>query len=256
MKKLLSKNALALPLSLGILLGSPLSPATAGTVLGNGGALEITQQMNLVELLKIAYDTMQSVSVVKAQLENMERQGEQLIGENWGNTLSSLNKLSSVVRQGESLAYSLSSLDEVYRRKFPSFESYLTRQPSWDGSFYASKYQEWSQTNRDTIASAMAAVGLQAEQFGDEEATMMMLQEMSSSSVGRMQAIQAGNQIAAQQVRQIQKLRQLMMLHLQTQSNYQAWEADKEAMHAANRQHFFTTPPQTVVGDEPEVPWR
>jgi P-type conjugative transfer protein TrbJ len=216
--------------------------------MGNGGALEITQQMNLAELLKIAYDTMKSVSVVKAQLENMEQQGEQLIGEHWGSTFTSLTKLSQAVRQGESLAYSLSSIDEVYRRKFPSFESYLSRQPSWDGSFYTDKYNEWSQTNRDTIASAMAAVGMQSEEFVSEEVTMQLLQDMSSSSVGRMQAIQAGNQL--------QKLRQLMMLHLQTQSNYQAWQSDKESMQEAGREKFFSKPSQAIVGDEPEVPWR
>ena len=243
-------------LAVSLLMLVPTSPSYAGTVMGNGGALEITQQMNLAELLKIAYDTMKSVSVVKAQLENMQQQGEQLIGEHWGSTFTSLTKLSQAVRQGESLAYSLSSIDEVYRRKFPSFESYLSQQPSWDGSFYADKYNEWSQTNRDTIASAMAAVGMQAEDFVSEEVTMQLLQDMSSSSVGRMQTIQAGNQIAAQQVRQLQKLRQLMMLHLQTQSNYQAWQSDKESMQAAGREKFFTEPSRAVVGDEPEVPWR
>jgi P-type conjugative transfer protein TrbJ len=102
----------------------------------------------------------------------------------------------------------------------------------------------------------MAAVGMQSEEFVSEEVTMQLLQDMSSSSVGRMQAIQAGNQIAAQQVRQLQKLRQLMMLHLQTQSNYQAWQSDKESMHEAGREKFFSKPSQAIVGDEPEVPWR
>ena len=100
-------------LAVSLLMLVPTSPSYAGTVMGNGGALEITQQMNLAELLKIAYDTMKSVSVVKAQLENMQQQGEQLIGEQWGSTFTSLTKLSQAVRQGESLAYSLSSIDEV-----------------------------------------------------------------------------------------------------------------------------------------------
>jgi len=234
-----------------------LNPNMGGaSVFGNGGALETTQLLNLVELVKIALDTYQTSQKVQQQLEDMYIQGSQLTNADWGDTAQALQNLAQVVQQGQALAYSLSNNDETFREKFQTYEAYLTDRPDFDGSMFATKYRDWSTTNRDTIASSMASVGLQNEQYASEEATLQTLQMLSQNSVGRLQAIQAGNQIAAQQVRQIQKLRQLLMAQMQMQSTFMATQSDKEAVQTAQSEKYYNEPIDAQVGDETVGLWR
>ena len=62
---------------------------------------------------------------------------------------------------------------------------------------------------------------------------MRQLESMGNTAQGRMQAAQVGNQLAAQAVRQTQKLRQLQMMQIQMQANYYAQQQDRQAMQAA-----------------------
>ena len=79
---------------------------------------------------------------------------------------------------------------------------------------------------------------------------------MSQNSVGRLQAIQAGNQIAAQQVRQLQKLRQLMMTQMQMQSAFMATQSDKDAVQTAQSELYYGKPVDARVGNETAGLWR
>ncbi|EBS6671127.1 P-type conjugative transfer protein TrbJ, partial [Salmonella enterica subsp. enterica serovar Mbandaka] len=53
---------------------------------------------------------------------------------------------------------------------------------------------------------------------------------------GRMQAIQAGNEIASQNVQQLQKLRDLIATQINMQGNYMAQEQDRIQLDDALRQ--------------------
>ena len=53
--------------------------------------------------------------------------------------------------------------------------------------------------------------------------------------------------IAAQNVAQIQKLQQLVMMQLQMQADYLAMQQDKEAAHEANRVNLYTNWKSTQI---------
>ncbi len=102
-----------------------------------------------------------------------------------------------------------------------------------------------------TITSAMEAAKLQETQFSTEDQTMHQLERMGETAQGRQQAIQVGHQIAAQQVRQTQKLRALMMSQMQMQANFMAKEAnDQDVQTAEGKKYFDNSKSQTKVGDE------
>ena len=67
---------------------------------------------------------------------------------------------------------------------------------------------------------------------------------MALSADGRMQAIQVGNLISEQTVEQLMKLRQLMLVDLQSKQAFQAAQTQTEARgHAATEQFFnYVTP--------------
>jgi P-type conjugative transfer protein TrbJ len=215
----------------------------------SGFATEVTQLLNNAELIEMVAQQAEEIANQLRMIEDMVRNTLALPNHVWGDTLGRLARLAQVVRDGQALAYSLSNLDQEFRNRYKDYSFYLTRQLGTGD--LSSKYRQWSTETLDTVRVSLDAVHLQAEHFADEEATMQQLQRMSETAGGRMQAIQAGNQIAAQQVRQIQLLRQLMMTQMQMQGAYLAAQADRESLQGAQTELFFRTTPSTVVGDEP-----
>jgi P-type conjugative transfer protein TrbJ len=102
-----------------------------------------------------------------------------------------LNRLRSLVTQGEGIAFSMSNADDVLRQRFQSYGEFKSGLA--DGQTFSSSYEDWSTTNRDTIAGTLKAAGLTAEQFSSEEATMSSLRSMSESADGQMKALQVGH---------------------------------------------------------------
>ena len=63
-----------------------------------------------------------------------------------------------------------------------------------------------------------------------------------------MQALQAGNQITAQMLPQMQKLRQLVTSQMQMQGAYLAYVEEKESMQRAQMEKFYSRPPNAQHG--------
>ena len=173
-----------------------------------------------------------------AMVNDMSLQGRILSKYEWGKTSDDLRQLSNIVQRGEALAYSSSNMDATYRQKYRGYDAY-SRDRMGTGSTYSDQYSDWSKTNMDTIVSSMRAAKLQETQFSTEDQTMRTLEKMGETPEGRMQAIQIGNQIAAQQVRQNQKLRALIMAQMQMQASYMAHEANEKDVQKAKSEKFF-----------------
>jgi len=69
---------------------------------------------------------------------------------------------------------------------------------------------------------------------------------MSAGSPGSLQALQAGNMIASQQIDQLQKLRQLYMAQMQAQNSYMAGQAQNQADQTDAVQTFMNQGNGTV----------
>lgn len=219
--------------------GLSAGPVGAGSVAGFGGSTEITQLANNIELVN---SYLQQVDAYATQLRQYQTQIQQyqnmvqntlaLPQQVWGRVHDQLMGVANVVRQGQALAYSAANIGEQFENTFKGF-----RFPT--NFNYKAEYRKWSTTTLDSLKSALAGVKVQADNFADEEATLVRLRDLSSSSSGQLQAIQAGSQIAEQQVQQLQKLRQLMMLQLQSQNAYLAAQESKDASMKAAKADAF-----------------
>ena len=90
----------------------------------------------------------------------------------------------------------------------------------------------------DNARTAMQAAGVNTSTFEDENAMLDQLVSRSQSAVGRQQAIQAGNEIAAQNVQQLQKLRDLVATQITLQGNYMAQQNERQSVSDASEQQF------------------
>ncbi|MGB3391013.1 MAG: P-type conjugative transfer protein TrbJ [Pseudaminobacter sp.] len=244
----------------------PSAPAHAGVVTGQ--ATEWTQLLNNSELVGLVgqsaeqiQNQVQQITQLAEQIQNQIRIYEnmlqntlQLPNHVWGQVESDLAHLQGLVNQGQGIAFSMGNIDDVLKQRFQSFAEFQTGLAN--GESFSSSYQDWSDTNRDTIAATLRAAGFTAEQFGSEEATMSQLRSMSQSAVGQMQALQVGHQIAAQQVAQSQKLRGLVSQQMTMMATwYQSEQAARDLAQTRREEFFKSTAPSSSGGQMMEPRW-
>ena len=260
-----SSNWIIATMSAAIAL-SPIASARAGSA--TGAATEWTQLANnaqLIDLLKssgLQVDNQltqitQLAEQIQNQLkiyENMLQNTAQLPDHVWGQVESDLNRLRSIVDQGQSISFSMGNADDVLQQRFKSYADLKTNLPN--AETFSNTYQSWSDTNRDTIGSTLKAASLTANQFDTEEGTMSSLRSMSESADGQMKALQVGHQIASQQVSQMQKLRGLVSQQMMMMGTWlQTEQTDKDLAQARREEFFKSTAPSTSGGEKMKVEW-
>lgn len=171
------------------------------------------------------------------QYQNMVQQAASLPDSVWSNVTNDLQRLAQLQSQSRSISHTMGNLDERFRSSFSGYDTYL--QQMGQGNFDPStKYRQWADEGYDNARFAIRAAGMQASMFQSEDQVMQSLVNQSQSAQGRMQAIQVGNQIAAQQVQQMQKLRELIATQITMQANALALSTDEQAQNAAAYQQF------------------
>ena len=237
----------AIPLLVITLLSSS---AFAGSVGGTGGSTEVTQLANYAKLYEESVTLKSQLDQHLNMVRDMQTNSKSLTSFKWSSVADDLQRLSSIARAGQAMSYSAANQDSAYRNKYPGYGAYV-REQTGSSQQFSDRYEDWSKTNTATITSAMQAAQLQDSQFATEDATMHQLERMSQTALGRQQAIQVGHQIAGQEVRQLQKLRALIMAQMQMQANYMAKESNGRDVETAEGKKFFDkSKSRTRVGDE------
>ncbi|WP_164521345.1 P-type conjugative transfer protein TrbJ [Sphingomonas sp. ABOLF] len=219
-----SKIALAAAVALAPLtVGLSSSPASAQLAVIDVRAIaQMTQQ--------VAQQARQLQQQIQ-QYQNMVVNTATLPAQQWGQTMQAINQVNSLLQQAQSLSYQSGNIEQQIRSRYQGYGTYSSN--GMTSSDMAAKYRQWSDETNSSIGATMRALGLQNSQLADEEAVMRQLESMGNTAQGRMQAAQVGNQLAAQAVRQTQKLRQLQMMQMQMQANYYAQQQDLQAAQAA-----------------------
>ncbi|BBD41515.1 conjugal transfer protein TrbJ (plasmid) [Aminobacter sp. Y103A] len=261
-----SKVARATVIAAAMLSAALPLPAYAGGVTGQ--ATEWTQLANNAELVSLVGKSAEQVNNQITQISQLAEQIQnqlniynnllqntaQLPNHIWGQVESDLKSLQNIVAQGQGVAFSMGNIDDVLKQRFQSFSEMKSNLP--DGASFSTTYQNWSDTNRDTIAGTLKAANLTADQFSSEESTMSSLRSMSESADGQMKALQVGHQIAAQQVAQMQKLRGLVSQQMTIMGTwFQSEQAQKDLAQARREQFFSATERDIRSGQTMEPRW-
>jgi P-type conjugative transfer protein TrbJ len=213
-----------------LMAGATLDPPAAHAGVPGLFATEYTQLLNYVELVGSLEKQVEQVENQLSQIADMTKHGLTITDQLFGTVGSDIANLRQIVNTGQALSYTMSNMDGAFRVRFPGYST---------STNYGQSYQSWSQTSLDSTLGALSAAGLQNSQFDSDTALLQTLQQQSTSSVGRMQAIEVGNQIAENQAEQLMKLRQLMMADMQSKAAYQGSLVQAEATKQANSDAFF-----------------
>jgi P-type conjugative transfer protein TrbJ len=198
---------------------------------------EWTQLLNKAMMAKQLATQAQQLQNQISQYQNMVQNTNGVSQHLWGNAMGDLQKLGNLYQQSKALAYSAGNLDSQFAQRYQGYRTYSTSK--LDANSWQNKYNQWSQEASDNARYALKTANVQNSAMQNENALMQRLQGLSQTSQGRMEAMQIANMMAAQNIEQIQKLRQLMMSQLQMQANYYQLQQDKEdAMQAAHDRFF------------------
>jgi type IV secretion system protein TrbJ len=221
-----NKSAVALV----AVMATAISPSAAFAGVPGLFATEYTQLLNYAELIGQLEKQVSMVENQLTQISDMTKHGLIINDQLFGTVGSDIANLRQIVNTGQALSYTMGNMDSAFKVRFPGYQS---------STNYGQSYQTWSQTSLDSTLGALKAAGLQNSQFDSDAALLKTLQQQSTSSVGRMQALEVGNQIAENQAEQLMKLRQLMMADMQSKAAYQGSLVQAEATKQANSDKFF-----------------
>ena len=207
--------------------------AHAGVVAGL--ATEWTQIMNNVQLV-LQYE--QQVQQYATQLQQAQTQIAHL-EEAYKQTTAMVQGIGNGNFNFSAIANDLSALNGVLDDEFNArFPGYGNANPT----NYAAMYRNWYNTNLDTAHSALKVAGLQYSQLNNDAALVRTLQQQSQNSTTLLQTLQVGNSLAAQELAELEKLRQLMLTDITSKATYQAQQAASAQADGDMNNSFFTVP--------------
>ncbi|WP_345119148.1 P-type conjugative transfer protein TrbJ [Bartonella pachyuromydis] len=201
----------------------------------------VWNQMNqYIEAVNTQINTAKQLQTQLQQYKDMIKQGLSFSSPQFDGLQNTLQKLKQVYQDSQSISYNMDNLNSRFEQMFPGYESYLEN--SGKISSYKT-YRKWAERGLSNSRVAIEAAGINTSSFDNEDKLMQKLVDRSASAEGRMQAIQAGNEIAAQQVKQLQLLRDLVANNTTLQANYTANEVERNAKNEADLEKFFSERP-------------
>lgn len=196
------------------------------------------QMFEYAEAVNTQLNTAQQLATQIQQYQNMVTQGLSLPNSMFGSIAADLQSVANIYTKSQALGRQIQNMDSQFNTQFPGFESYLNQAANSAAVPARDRYQKWSEQGRDNVKAAMEAANLNTGTFESEDAQLARMVSRSQSAAGRMQAIQAGNEIASQNVQQLQKLRDLVATQINMQGNYMAQQGDRRAASEAAEQQF------------------
>lgn len=236
------KTAAALYLSLTIISGvvGVSTPMPAAAIYCSNCATFYQQMYEYAEAVNTALNTAEQVRTQIQQYQNMVLQGTGLPSSLFGSVAADLMTVVNIYNKSQALGRNIKDMDSAFNVSFPGFQSYLNSAAAASkipaSASMPDRYEKWSVQGRDNVRTALEAANLNTSSFESEDAQLARMVSRSQTSVGRLQAIQAGNEIASQNVQQLQKLRDLIATQINMQGNFMSQEMDRQSLDDAVRQ--------------------
>ncbi|MGC9217111.1 P-type conjugative transfer protein TrbJ [Acidithiobacillus sp.] len=225
-------------LSLAILMAMAPAPALAGGIatIAVGGATlpeQLVQEITALEsVAKQAQEVQQQIQMVTNQATNLMSLPIQF----WQAATGPIAQLIQVANQAQGLSYAAQNIAGTFQQQYGSGTGVLMPQ-------YGQSLQQWTQNTNSQIAAALQQYGLQSSQFATQQQALQSVESASQSASGRMQVLQAANQIAGLEVNQIQSLQQTIMAGQTPMLNYIAKKNNQEQQEQNMLNNFLKSDP-------------
>lgn len=186
--------------------------------------------LNYIQIVNNALNTYRTVSNQLTQLQN-ESHNLTKFNQNYISTLGrSLSDMAQVNNQVRGIVFDAQQAAAQFDAAYPSAAA-----SGVSGAQFSARLAQWNASSKNAIVDAVRAQGI-VKNTNDDTVAMNALVNASQSSVGALSALQAGNQIAALQVKQTMQLETIMA---QSQRAQTAYIAEQNARQEAARKRDF-----------------
>ena len=234
---------------LGLLIILMASPSHALSMYCTNCSNEWVQMMervtNLQELANLSDQLVQEISQTEQQItmvrqnieryENMTKNTNNLSPEMLSQLSGEYRRLGNLYQQVESRRGDIDAMRRAYSEMYPSYSDISTEQ----GAKYQQRWQTWSADVDRANRSTMEQSGRQLKDLQEADKYDSNIQQLLNTPQGRMEAIQAGNQLTALQLQEARELRALMATSMQEQSVVNAKKEKTDQAREEQYQRLF-----------------
>ncbi len=169
------------------------------------------------------------------------------------NVFETFRGIEALIQQGDALAHTAQDSERFFRERYDDYtgfydelttRGYIDRQPVME------RLQTWNNTHRSTIMNTLRAHGIHADEIVTAEQRLTLLQEKSRTAQGRMQALQVGQELAGEQIKQMHGLKEILMEQSNLHSSYFAYVAATRADQEAHSEYLHRKIMPTIIGNE------
>ncbi|OEU68038.1 MAG: P-type conjugative transfer protein TrbJ [Desulfovibrio sp. S3730MH75] len=249
--KLLIANILLLLL----LTATPASAMVVTCTNCSDKFLQILERATNIEQLQSLYktyaeemmQTQQQIMMVQQNIQqytNMIRNTIRLPFAIKNSVIRDFKRLANISKNLVSTVGDLEVLDGVYEAQFPSFNSakQLTNLPNEElNPKYKEYWSQWSARVDEATKATFKLSGQQLKDLGESEEFDSQIEDLLSSPDGRMQALEAANQLASIQIQEIRNLRVLLAVQAQNTALINEKAEKDEQILRHDQDKFFNT---------------
>jgi len=163
------------------------------------------------------------------------------------NSIADIRAITDILRQGQALSYASANIDAQFSLKFKDYNGYVALK--LNNQTMAAKYQQWSADANAATRTALKAANAQSQQMeGAEEARIRELEVRAQTTKGALEAQHAALELSVETVRQLQKLREIVLINMDLVAKHKQIESDERATKNAEKEQWreFTKEPSNL----------
>lgn len=215
------------------LLAFSIASAHAGGGGFSGGALEVTQLANNAELVSIYSAEIEQIAQQLQMIQNMVQNTNQIPVQLWSSIEGYLIDLVNAIAGVRGVANASENAMALIEQQFGNGDLM---------NMHEERVREWNRGVNNQIGVALRNMGLNASQFQTRQQALAQIQAASKTATGRMQVLQAGNQIAGMMVNEIQALHSTIISAEQARLAAVAVEQNRKYQERKALEYFLRTP--------------
>jgi P-type conjugative transfer protein TrbJ len=251
MKSIISAVLIGIFLS----IAAPASAMTVTCVNCSDKFLQALERATNIEQLESMWktyaeemmQTQQQIMMVKQNIEqyvNMVKNTIRLPFAIKNGVIRDFKQLASLTMGLKETVSNIEVLDGVYDAYYPNFNSakQLVGLPASEvNPKYYEYYAKWSERVDEATEATFKLSGQQLKEISESEEFDSYIDDLLSTPEGRMQALEAANQLSSIQISEMRKLRALMAMHIQNQAQIQQKKEKIEQAKELRRKEFYST---------------
>ncbi|WP_320008950.1 P-type conjugative transfer protein TrbJ [Maridesulfovibrio sp.] len=215
--------------------------------------LQMLERVTNIEQLESMYktyaeemmQTQQQIMMVKQNIEqytNMVKNTIRLPFATKNSVIRDFKQLASLTMSLKETVANIDTLDGVYDSYYPNFSSakQLVGLPSSEiNTRYYEYYDKWSERVDKATKATFKLSGQQLEEISNSQEFDSYIDDLLSTPEGRMQALEAANQLSSIQISEMRKLRALLATHIQNQTQILQKKEKIDQIKDLRRKQFY-----------------